>query len=240
MAPQVESLNAAVAGALLVYAARRQRQPSSRIRGGASLDEQPVRRSRRRGVRNASTRRRHRHAARRAHAAPHARRHRRPGAHPRARHAAAARHRARRAAVDHPLGTARHRQDHPGAGHRRADAGALRAVQRRARRHQGDQGGHGGGRGPPPPHRPADDRLRGRDPSLQQGAAGRVPAPGRSRRHRPHRRHHREPVVRGQRGAAVAVEGVRAARRSRRRPSSASCSGRSRIASAGWARWTSR
>ena len=69
------------------------------------------------------------------------------------------------------------------------------------------------GRGSPAPHRPAHHRVRRRDPPLQQGAAGRLPAARRSRRHHAHRRHHREPVVRGQRGAAVALEGLRAARR---------------------------
>ena len=61
---------------------------------------------------------------------------------------------------------------------------------------------------------PAHDRLRRRDPPLQQGAAGRLPAARRGRRHRPDRRDDRESVVRGQRGAAVALEGVRAASRS--------------------------
>ena len=48
------------------------------------------------------------------------------------------------------------------------------------------------------------DPLRRRDPPLQQGPAGRLPAARRSRRHRAHRRHDGEPVVRGERGAAVA------------------------------------
>ena len=72
--------------------------------------------------------------------------------------------------------------------------------------------GDGRGRAHAPHHRPPHDRLHRRDPPLQQGAAGRVPAARRGRRHRPHRRDHREPVVRGERGAAVAIEGVRAAR----------------------------
>ena len=63
-----------------------------------------------------------------------------------------------------------------------------------------------------PTDRPPHDRLHRRDPPLQQGAAGRVPAARRGRRHRADRRDDREPVVRGQRGAAVALEGVRAAR----------------------------
>ena len=71
-----------------------------------------------------------------------------------------------------------------------------------------------------PPTGPPHDRLHRRDPPLQQGAAGRVPAARRSRRHRAHRRDDREPVVRGQRGAAVAVEGLRAA--AARRPTRSS------------------
>ena len=85
------------------------------------------------------------------------------------------------------------------------------AVQRRARRHQGDQGSDGGGAAPSPARRHAHHRLRRRDSSFQQGAAGRISAARRSRRHHAHRRHHRESVVRGQRRAAVAFEGLRAA-----------------------------
>ena len=82
--------------------------------------------------------------------------------------------------------------------------------------HQGNPRGHGRGRAPPAVDRPPHDRVHRRDPPLQQGAAGRVPAARRGRRHRAHRRDHREPVVRGQRRAAVALEGVRAARPDRR------------------------
>ncbi|MCK7513898.1 MAG: AAA family ATPase [Desulfobacterales bacterium] len=53
----------------------------------------------------------------------------------------------------------------------------------------------------PPPHRP----LRGRDPPLQQGPAGRLPAPRRERADHPDRRHDREPVLRGHRAAALAL-----------------------------------
>ena len=53
--------------------------------------------------------------------------------------------------------------------------------------------------------RPAHDRLRRRDPPVQQGAAGRVSPPRRGRRHRAHWRDHGESVVRGQRRAAVAL-----------------------------------
>ncbi len=89
--------------------------------------------------------------------------------------------------------------------------GALRRLQRRDVRHQGDQGGDGRSRGDAPAPGPPDDPLRRRDPSLQQGAAGRLPAPRRSRRPGADRRHHREPVVRGQRRAPLPLQGVRAA-----------------------------
>ena len=61
------------------------------------------------------------------------------------------------------------------------------------------------------------DPLHRRDPSLQQGAAGRAAQPRRVRRRDPHRRHHREPVVRGQRGAPLALPGRRP-QAARRRP----------------------
>ena len=54
-----------------------------------------------------------------------------------------------------------------------------------------------------------DHPVRRRNPSLQQGAAGRLPAARRGGRPRADRRDDRESVVRGERGAAVAVEGVR-------------------------------
>ena len=78
---------------------------------------------------------------------------------------------------------------------------------------------------------PADDPVRRRGASLQQGAAGRVPAVRRAGHGHLHRRHHREPVVRGERRAAVAGGRVRAgtARRPTISPSSArsrACAGR--------------
>ena len=87
----------------------------------------------------------------------------------------------------------------------------VHSVQRRAQRHQGNQGRDGGCRAPAPPG-PPHDSLRGRDPPLQQGAAGRLPALRGARRHHPDRRHHGESVVRNDRGAALAVARVRAAR----------------------------
>ena len=125
-------------------------------------------------------RRRHaaaRHAARRAHAAADARRVRRPGAPARARPAAAAGHRQRRAAFAHPLGPARHRQDDAGAAARRrsrgADFVAFSAVTAGIKEiREVIAAAEPPARGP----RPAHDPVRRRDPSLQQGAAGRVPA----------------------------------------------------------------
>ena len=58
--------------------------------------------------------------------------------------------------------------------------------------------------------RPADDPVPGRDPPLQQGAAGRAAAGGRVGADHADRRDHREPVLRGQLGAALAVRAVRA------------------------------
>ena len=153
----------------------------------------------------------------RAHAAADVRRVRRPGGAARARQAAARSDRARSAAVDHPLGPAGHRQDDAGAHHRRDDQGAVRVVQRRARGHQGNPRGDGRGRAAAALDRPPDHRLHRRDSPLQQGAAGRLSAPRRGRRHRPHRRDDRESVVRGQRRAALALEGVRPARAHDRR-----------------------
>ena len=46
---------------------------------------------------------------------------------------------------------------------------------------------------------------------FNKGAAGRVPAPRRGRRHRPDRGHDGEPVVRGERGVAVPLAGLRPA-----------------------------
>ena len=133
---------------------------------------------------------------------------RRPGAPRRAREAARERHRQGPRAVDDPLGTARRRQDDARQGHRRAHQVGLRAVLGGARRHPGAardrRRGEGAARLPGRAH----DRLRRRDPSLQQGAAGRVPAARRGRHHHAHRRDHGEPVVRGQRGAPLALQGV--------------------------------
>ena len=54
------------------------------------------------------------------------------------------------------------------------------------------------------PPRHAERPLPRRDPSLQQGPAGRAPPPRRGRHRHAHRRDDREPVLRGQLGAPVA------------------------------------
>ena len=81
--------------------------------------------------------------------------------------------------------------------------------------------------------RPAHHPLRRRDPPLQQGAAGRLPAPRREGHDRPRRRHHGEPVLRGQRGAALPLPRLRAPAAGRGRPGGASSSARSAIAERG-------
>ena len=107
--------------------------------------------------------------------------------------------------LDDPVGAAGMRQDHARAHHRRRDPLALPPVLRRALGRQGDPGRDRRGPAPAaaaaPPHRP----LRGRNPSLQQGPAGRLPAPRRKRPDHPDRRHDRKPLVRSHRAAAVAL-----------------------------------
>ena len=81
-----------------------------------------------------------------------------------------------RAAVGDHLGTARHRQDHPGPPRRH---GRRPPVRRAVRRHRGRQGrarGHGP-RGPRArPVRPPDRAVPRRDPPVHQGPAGRPAA----------------------------------------------------------------
>ena len=94
----------------------------------------------------------------------------------------------------------------------------IRAVIERARERRGR-----GARRP---------SLHRRDPSLQQGPAGRPVAGGRGRDADPDRGDDREPLLRGQLGAAFAMPGLECGRwsRSRSRPS---CAGRWPIPSAG-------
>ena len=83
-------------------------------------------------------------------------------------------------------------------------------------------------------HGTRSDPLPRRDPSLQQGPAGRPPPPRRGRDGHADRRDDREPLLRGQLGAPVADARLAARgtdRRGGRRPSSV---GRSPTRSAGW------
>ena len=75
--------------------------------------------------------------------------------------------------------------------------------------------------------------LRRRDPPLQPGAAGFLPAGDGGRHRHAGRRHHREPVLRAERGAALARPraGVQAARRGGARPSARARRGGRRTAS---------
>ena len=205
MAPPVESLNVAVAAGVVLFEAHRQR--AARQDGPRHEPPRPLRR--RRTERRASAGPR---AAGRAHAPADVRRVRR----------------ARRSCSRPGSRCAR-----PSSATccSRSSSGARRAPARRASRAWSPRPPHAhfiafsavlsgikeikevmaeaAARAPAPG--PADHPVRGRDSPLQQGAAGRVPAARRGRRHRPHRRDDREPVVRGQRAAAVALAGVRAA-----------------------------
>ena len=79
-------------------------------------------------------------------------------------------------------------------------------------RYQGNQGSDGGGGTVAAADEPADDRVRRRDPSLQQVAAGCVSSSRRGRRHRADRRDDRESLLRGECRAAVAIQGLHPAR----------------------------
>ena len=223
MEAPVESLNAAVSAALMVYEARRQRHARRRDQPvtttGVTMDslfpDEPNR-DRRPPPRTAPLAERMRPRT--------LRRVRRPGGAARARASRCARRSSATCCSRSSCG------DRPAPARRRSrgssptrPARQVRLVQRGAGRHQGDPRGHGRGRAAAPRDRPPHDRLHRRDPPLQQGAAGRVPAARRGRRHRADRRDDREPVVRGQRRAAVALEGVRAARADRRRGRRRSC-----------------
>ena len=93
----------------------------------------------------------------------------------------------------------------PGVG--QDDAGALIARSRRVHRFEALSAVLGGRKDmreaveraqERAPCADASDRLRRRDPPLQQGAAGRLPALRRERDDPADRRHHREPLVRGE------------------------------------------
>ena len=113
--------------------------------------------------------------------------------------------RQRRAAVDDPVGPARHRQDDAGPADRHGDAGAVRRLQRRALRHQGDQGGDGGGGRSAAPARASARSCSStrsiastrpsRTPFLPHVETGTVTLIGATTEN---------PIVRSQRGAALA------------------------------------
>ena len=128
-----------------------------------------------------------------------------PGQSARAHHDAAG------AAVDDLVGAAGHRQDdagaHPGGASARRASSRLSAVQagvkelREAVAEAETSAWREHARAHGPVHR--------RDPSLQQGAAGRAAAARRGGHHHADRRDDRESVVRGQRRALVALRVVR-------------------------------
>ena len=109
-----------------------------------------------------------------------------------------------------PLRPAGSRQDDARADRRRDDRrglrGALGGLGSRRRRPPRAPGRSR----PPRRQRAADDPLPRRDPSLQQGPAGRAPALGRGRPPDADRRDDREPVLRGQLRAALPLPGGRA------------------------------
>ena len=135
----------------------------------------------------------------------------RPGA-PAGRGVGAARgDRDRGAALGDPVRAAGLREDDPGQDHRHRVPRGVRGVLR---------GERGAGRGPrrdragtgaPQGRGRADDLLPRRDPSLQQGPAGRAAARGRGGAGDADRGDDREPLFRGQFGAALARADLRAA-----------------------------
>ena len=102
------------------------------------------------------------------------------------------------------LGAARKREDHARrpAGDRNQAPAWSSHVRGDGRGRRPPQGG-GGGQGSPAGG-PAHGALHRRDPSVQQGPAGRHPPPRRGRHRHADRRHDGEPVVRGDRAAPLA------------------------------------
>ncbi len=122
--------------------------------------------------------------------------------------AAAPRARIGPSAFDDLVGAAGHRQNHLGAPGGQRRAGGVHRALGGAGRHQGHPRRRGAGAGAA---RHARHRaVPGRGASLQQVAAGHLPALRRGRHADLRRRHHREPVLRGQQRAAVAGARVRA------------------------------
>ena len=137
-----------------------------------------------------------------------------------------------------PLGTARGWQDHDRAAARARDRPAFRAGQRHLHRRLGPQKGVRGGQAAAPAG-PRHAAVRRRDPSLQQGSAGRLSAAYGGWHDPARRRDDGESVVRAERRPALARTGAgprpavagrpgasRGARRSRtRRAAAARCAG---------------
>ena len=125
-------------------------------------------------LRDAAARRRRRSPCG-AHATPDVRRVRGAGAPDGTRPRPAPRHRGRPGALHAAVGAAGLRQDDAGQPHRRADEGALRDGVRGDGGRRGPAAGRRGGAGTALAERAAHHPLRGRDPPVQQGAAGRHP-----------------------------------------------------------------
>ena len=148
--------------------------------------------------------------ARQPHEAAHARRGGRTGAHHRPRQASVQGHPRRQDRLPHLVRPSGHREDDDRAGHRQHHPLQVRPDQRHHRGQEGHGGRRAEGEGRPRHGGAQDHPLRGRDPPLQQGAAG-LPAPVRGGRHRdPHRRHHGEPLLRGQPRAGLPLPHLRA------------------------------
>ncbi len=171
-------------------------------------------------------------SARGSHAAAVAGRIRRPAALARCRAAASSAADGRRCAFDGALGTAGKRQDHACAARGPVLQGAVHRAVGRRRRRQGHPRSSGRGTCVASGGRAADRPVSRRGASLQQGAAGHVPAIRRGRHARLHRRDHRESVVRAELGAPVPRARLPAEAALRLPSSRPSSSGRSPIRTA--------
>ena len=120
--------------------------------------------------------------------------------------------------LDHPLGSARHRQDDAGPGDRAQLRPPLRRALRRLRRRARRAPGHGRGDVDPRPVRHLHGAVPRRDPPLHQGPAGCAAARRRERLGHPRGRHDREPVVLRHLAAAVPLAPAHARDAQRRRP----------------------
>ena len=121
------------------------------------------------------------------------------------------RDRVRASALDDPARAAGERQDDAGTDRRGGLRGCVRGGERRAGRAGRGQGGDRAGAPASPALRHRDDLLPRRDPSLQQGPAGRAAASGRGGLDHSDRGDDREPVLRGQHRTAFAQPRLRVA-----------------------------